>query len=453
MATIRFEAKRKDANAANLNIRAIIQHGTNERTPVSLKFSVPAIKVGENYKHWDSKKQYVKGVADADKINSKIDTWKSLFKKYLHDLNVTNSPFEIQSIINILEKYDDAIKGAQATGKVASLTTDVAVKGKITFEQVGKLFVKTLTNKTKEDTPVKYLTVINQVVAYGKVKSKAYNRDCTPTVDDICRDFYDGFAAYLCNTEKNKNRTVNRKITRIRTIMKWANEQGYANNARYTEDFTLKTAQAARFALWDNEIETLEKLEIADPFRRCILDAFLFACYTTLRYSDIAQLKPFHFSEITIPGSDNKPRKVAVLDITQIKTTNENSIPLIDKAVAIWKRYKTKDFNAPIFKDLSYSQSANRVLKLIFKEAGLDRPCNVVHIKGNERSEVLRPLHRIITFHMSRNTAITNQLAKLSIEFVMNNAGIRSYKTAKGYARDDKEKRFLETINAYDKVG
>ena len=138
-------------------------------------------------------------------------------------------------------------------------------------------------------------------------------------------------------------------------------------------------------------------------------DKFLFSVYTSLRYGDVSELK---ISDV----------KDYVLTITQQKTENPVTIPLLEEAKQIYNIYaEGKNPNDYLFKKVT-NQSDNRNLKEIAKVAEIDKH---------------------LSFHLSRHTFASTLI----------NAGVDSFIVSKmmGHARPIQTFNYTNTTVNYMK--
>ncbi len=440
MASIRFELQNK--GRATGPVRAIIQQGKGNKVPVNTGYSLPTNKLKDGYKFWDSKKRIAKGHEDALKINAVISSFEAIFNNYIEHCQQFNKAFSMAEITTLLKGHKSG-KSKDVSVNATKISISKTNEGKTTFAQCATIFLDSLEYKVKKSVVKQYEVVVDHIAEISKKQNKEV------LLDDINLSFYNKFAQYCINEQGNINNTILRKVRRIKKIVRFGLDEGLTNNSRYTAALKLKESPAARFALWDNEVAEVEKIITNKPLHRLCIDAFLFSCYTTLRHSDVTQLTKGNLQYEKISG-----KEYPILNLSQIKTCHINSMALSDKALAIWNKYAEDitDDKKTVF-HLKDRNTAARILKQYFKndKLKLDRECLIVRTIGNKTIREHKPLYEVINYHMSRNTAITNQLADLPTELVMENAGIKSYKTLKGYTKDNTEKRHLLTYEALNK--
>ena len=150
---------------------------------------------------------------------------------------------------------------------------------------------------------------------------------------DITYTFLKDFEVHL-KEKGNSVNTVAKHMRQLRTLVNEAINQGYIPSDAYPfRKYKIKQAKGRKEFLTPDELKRLENLDV-DKKLRHVLDAFLFCCYTGLRFSDFCQLSPANFIKV------NGKRW---LHFTSIKTGVELRLPLHllfeGKALAVLERY------------------------------------------------------------------------------------------------------------------
>lgn len=186
--------------------------------------------------------------------------------------------------------------------------------------------------------------------------------------------------------------TIATDCKNLKVFLNWAKEQGYPVNEAA---FEIKKPKAERATITVLEAEHLEKLEKAQLPEQLVKhrDLFLFTCYTGLRYSDLANIRP-------------EDIKGDLLRITTEKTNEEIWIPLIDKAKAILNKYMG-NLPSPIT-----NQKMNFYLKEIGLLAGLTDKDNVTSYTGGKTHKTTHQKYELLTCHVARRTFIVQSLQK-----------------------------------------
>lgn len=458
MATIRFNIKPK---GTKLQIRAIFQNGTQQITK-NLGESIPANKLKEKYKYWDDKNQQVRNLDEAGRINSTIEKWSAAFATYKDDCKRYTRKIDIQEFLATLDGQ-----------LVFNPREDVTLLSVITS------YLASIRQSHKPKTYNGYNVLKTQLEKYQQHIKKEI------MVSDINEPWYKAFSLYLIEKETNFNAVINRKQSRIITILSYAiNDLKIKTvNPDYKKRYGLKQTQAPKFPLLPGELEALWKnntpahiealyttlqqaqhrysqlkpttdepkkargraaiaeAESAIHHQKC-KDAFLLACETGLRYSDVTAIKP-----VNIRTHAHETGIIRYIDLTQVKGDKANKIPLSDRAGLIIDRYAPLVTDKePIFK-FSASQAIGKILRVIFQSHELDRPCEIVKKKGIQTIREIKPLDEIISFHMARNTYITRLLSSgVAPVFVQANAGHSNIKTTMQYHRTDDMQRWVDTL-------
>ena len=110
------------------------------------------------------------------------------------------------------------------------------------------------------------------------------------TFEDLSYTFLKDFEAWLRNLGKNQN-TTGKHLRQLRTLTNEAINDGYMPADAYPfRKFKIKIQKAQKPFLTPDELGKLERLHLEDVRQQHILDAFLFCCYTGLRFSDFRTL-------------------------------------------------------------------------------------------------------------------------------------------------------------------
>ena len=167
-----------------------------------------------------------------------------------------------------------------------------------------------------------------------------------------------------------------------------------------------------------------------------IRDVFCFCCFTSLRYSDVANLKRSNIKKNHI-------------EITTIKTGDTLNIELNDYSSAILAKYKTSTFPNDLALPVISNQRMNEHLKEMGEICGINKPETITYYKGNKRYDEVYPKYSLIGTHTARRTFISNALMMgIPPQIVMKWTGHSDYKAMKPYidiadqAKADAMKKF-----------
>lgn len=186
---------------------------------------------------------------------------------------------------------------------------------------------------------------------------------------DLTYTFLRDFEQYLRERGNSVN-TIAKHMRQLRTLVNEAINQGYMHADAYPfRKYKIKQEKGRHEFLTPDELKKLETVEVEEESMRHVLDAFLFCCYTGLRYSDFCQLTSDNFIKI-----DGK----RWLYFKSIKTGVEIRLPLHllfeGKALAILDRYP----DIRIFAALPCNSEVNKQLRRLAGEAKISK-CFTYH--------------------------------------------------------------------------
>ena len=250
--------------------------------------------------HWNSRNAQVDNHPQAHDLNS------MLFEFVLH----------LQAIELSLWK-----RGIPVT---LSLLKDAIRKDKpvnVTFPVFARIYVQE--SDRKRSTKENLLTTITVL------------QEFRPGLDfkDITYTLLRDFEVHL-KEKGNSVNTIAKHLRQLRTLVNEAINQGYIPSDAYPfRKYKIKQEKGRKEFLTPDELKRLENLDV-DKKLRHVLDAFLFCCYTGLRYSDFCQLTPENI--IRVNGK-------RWLYFKSVKTDVEIRLPLHllfeGKALAVLERY------------------------------------------------------------------------------------------------------------------
>lgn len=150
-------------------------------------------------------------------------------------------------------------------------------------------------------------------------------------------------------------------------------------------------------------------------------------CFTGLRYSDVARLRPCDVKRTT-----NKP----FISIVTMKTEDRLHIELNKYALQILDKYKNIHFPKGLALPVISNAKMNEYLKEAAEIAGIKEPVRIVFFKGNKRYENVLPKCELLTTHSGRKTFICNAI-RLGIptNVIMEWTGHSDYKAMKPYIK------------------
>ena len=241
---------------------------------------------------------------------------------------------------------------------------------------------------------------------------------------DVDREFCRGFVAFLrtCKSHRGKetisDTTARLLMYRIAAAMDKAVIEGLIPNNPFR---ALEAKEKPKIKNARREFLTVEELKtlISTPCRYDIVKkAFLFSCFTGLRYSD---MKSLLWSEVHTAADG----KTLYIEHRQVKTKKTVTIPLSDEALR-WMP-KQQEGVDQVFHELKISTSTVEViLKEWMKDCKIDKH---------------------ITYHCSRHTAATTLLTLGANLYVVSKLmGHSSIQMTEVYAKIVDQKK-VETMN------
>ena len=248
--------------------------------------------------------------------------------------------------------------------------------------------------------------------------------------------------------------TVEKQWRYFKWFLDWATRKGYNTNTAYqrfkpkfkTTDKTIvfldwdelmrlykfkvpKTGKKVKLTTYDG-IEYEKTVGLSSALDR-VRDMFCFCCFTSLRYSDMRNLKR---SDI-VDG---------VINLTTVKTHDKIAIELNDYSKAILDKYEGMVFPGGTALPVISNQKMNDYLKELAELAGLNAPVTQIYYKNGERIEETKPTYSVIGTHAGRRTFICNALSMgIPADIVMKWTGHSDYAAMKPYidiAQSEKSK-------------
>ena len=213
------------------------------------------------------------------------------------------------------------------------------------------------------DSPYKQSTKQNLLSTYALLTKFKDNIN----FKELTTEFVFDFERFLFGSNLQTN-TVAKHMKHFKTFVNLAIDKGYLTLNDYPfRRYRIKTLKPKHKFLLPDELEKLESLELTGKSiaYRHSLEAFLFCCYTGLRYSDFTQL-----SEKNIVFIENRPWII----FTTIKTGAEVRLPL---ALLFggkgWKLLRKHQKHLNEFFHLKANSTVNKDLIRIGKLAGIQK--------------------------------------------------------------------------------
>ena len=270
------------------------------------------------------------------------------------------------------------------------------------------------------------------------------------------------FVDYLRFTAELEDTSVRKQYKNLVAFLNWCQDHGYADLpdvAKYHPVF--KTPAKPVIFLTHDELMTLynyqvpaagEELTLKDmsgnEYKKKVeepgalsraRDLFCFCAFTSLRYSDMANLHRY----------DIKDGCISV--VTQ-KTNARLQIKLNTYAQAILDKYKDQHFPGDLALPVISNQKLNDYIKKICEYCGFTDPIHITGFKNGRRYDITRPKYSEITTHCGRKTFICFMLSiGVAPQVVMKFTGHADYKSMKPYI-DIAEKAKTDAMDLMEKT-
>lgn len=221
---------------------------------------------------------------------------------------------------------------------------------------------------------------------------------------ELNHEFIISFESYMI-TEQYAVNTIARHMKVLKQYINRAIVHEHIQISPFRK-YKIRSAETKRESLSEKELSLLECYHQRLEERNEVLDAFLFSCYSGLRYSDICRLTKQHIISV------NKKRWIV---IRMQKTDTDIRVPIYlifeGKGLELLKKIRRP---RGILFQLQNSQMVNREIKKICRKVGIKRH---------------------ITFHSARHTCATLLLYNgVNITTVQKILGHKSVKTTQIYS-------------------
>ena len=378
---------------------------------------------------WDSDKQLVKSNT-THKIGGKI--------VYAREINNAIRSFLV-CIEEVFAKYD-------LHSKIPT-TTDLK---ELVNEKLGRVKQETVDEdkvKTLKDIFTEFLLLRPQEGNWGDKIHEKYDQmwtqlsSCDPniTLETLDQSKVQELVGWYIKNDYC-NRTIQKQIRILKSFLRWVSRHGYTINSGVLE-FKLRLKVIPRTVTFLKYKELMHFFHFEFPKEKEYLskarDMFCFMAFTSLRYSDLAALKPVNLVD-------------GCLDFCTEKTDDKLHIALNEHAQRIIDKYSWYKGNT-IF-PVPSNQKLNDYLKEAAKLAELDREISQVYFKGNTRHEDTYKFWEQISCHDARRTFVCCSLALgIPASVVMSCTGHSDYESMKPYIEvaDETQKMQMEKWNTH----
>ena len=222
-------------------------------------------------KDWDNKQQKAKSItAESKFINTEISLIKNKLNQAFLYLQVQGLEFDVN---DIYRQY----KG-ESTQKQVGIVEFYTLYMQRLEKMIGKDF--------KESTWGKFNEILPALKDYIYFQYK--KRDIK--LVDLDYNFIENFDYYMKVEKKNSQITINKKIQRLKKVVKLARKQKLIDFNPF-EEHKVKQAKTQILFLTKDELEKLKNWKPKSETIEKVLDCYIFCCYTGLGYREMFSLK------------------------------------------------------------------------------------------------------------------------------------------------------------------
>ena len=304
---------------------------------------------------WDKKSGRVVGnCPEKSVINGYLNGKETEYERYLFQCEMLGETVDLERIREIL------------TGKSRTAPSE---KTNATLDEIFDAYVDKLrTDNRCERTIIGILDLKKDMAKFSKRSKKR-------TIDQFDILFIQEYKKYLRTVRRNADNTINTKLNRLRSVVKWAGRLGYPIDDPFGKGvrFLNRSTPRTIFLTKDEYDEFLQKAlaDRNDLAMRVTRELFIFSCETGLRFSDVLDLKWTHLKK------DSKG--VTYISKIQCKTKELVEIPLMSKwPKVLLAKYRNVSTGENVFPRLS-NGCINRKLKMLAEKAGIGK-CLSFHV-------------------------------------------------------------------------
>lgn len=393
--------------------------GNTKIVAFSIGFRVDIDKWSSDTQRCKNNTTHGKKKTSASIINKRINEFETAceqaFIQYEKDKKIPTKE-EFKNSFNVLIGKESAIQNNETVAAIFQQFIDTA----------------SFTNQWSSSTKAKMNAVKNKLTEYNpEINTTELNED--KLLD---------FTYFLLNEKGLRNITVKKIFSQIRWFARWAVSKNIPiNEALLKFNPKLKTVpKKVIFLEWD-ELMKIYNFNFTPNqiYLERVRDVFCFCCFTSLRYSDTANLTRANvFNDY--------------LSITSIKTNDNLKIELNDYSKAILQKYEGEDFPKDLALPIISNQKMNDYLKDIGELCELNEPITITYFIGAKRYDEVFPKYALLSTHAGRRTFICNALILgIPPNVVMKWTGHSDYKAMQPYI-DVADRAKREAMQLFNRV-
>ena len=388
-----------------------------ENVPIRMRviFSSNRVDFSTGYRidlsKWDYEKQKVKNGC-TNKLKQSASDINGELQKYYFQIQDIFKSFEIQNINPTTEILKREFNALNRTSNKILDSKNTAIDFWQTFEK----FIKECgrQNDWTESTFEKFDSVKNHLTSFNPKLTFSYFDD----------NGLNEYVIFLRDIRKMRNSTIEKQLGFLKWFLRWANQRGF-NEYKQFESFKPKLKKVPKKVIFltTEELKQLREFQIPESkqYLDRVRDVFLFCCYSSLRYSDVYNLKRSNI-------------KKEHIEITTVKTGDSLNIDLNNYTRAIIEKYKEVHFQNDKALPVISNQKMNDYIKELGELAGINEQIQETYYKGNERIDTVTPKYALLGTHAGRRTFICFALSlNIPVQIIMKWTGHSDYKAMKPY--------------------
>lgn len=265
----------------------------------------------------------------------------------------------------------------------------------------------------------------------------------TLRINGYTDQIHQSFMSHMFQAQDLEPSSVANTCKHLITFFKWASKT-YALSPGHAE-IKKETFDSDRIYLTEVELRKIEMVALPMHLNR-VRDAFLFQCYTGLRYTDLWRLESRHIEK---RDGYTVLSLIADKSVSRSGKTKRLEIPLLPEAVEIMNRYDGQYRLLPILSNQKYNQSIKEVARL----AGILELVEAVEYSAGNPQIAQVPKWQRVSTHVARHTFATLSLMKgVPLEVVSKALGHTKLATTMIYAKVVDEWKNQIILNAWKKV-
>lgn len=368
MANIKFLIRQPEQESPQ-TIYISYRFGRNDKLCYATPLKVEAL-------FWDAERMKVKVsryCRYTDEVNSALTAIGTLLEHYINDAARDGLPISKDTLKGVLDEHFNK----------RNSTED--------FHSFFKYYVQlcdTRVNEKRGGQTISYNGKRQYARTLYYIEEYEKSRKRHLEFDNIDINFYEDFIAFL-KTRNLSTNTIGNKITFLKAMMEAAYKRGLTTNMKY-KSFHRITEDSESVALSEEELHRVSACNLKrHPKVARVRDLFLVGCWTGLRFSDLARIRPENITE-------------NMISLRQQKTDRPVVIPVHPEFRRIWDSYGGK------LPRVISNQKFNEYVKEVCKAARLRTKVQKSITRGGKRITTIYEKWQIVSSHTARRSFATN---------------------------------------------